>query len=191
MSKRLTAADLARAASAYGLSPRLIRAVAAVESNGRGHADDGRPIVRFEPHWFQRLTKGAFDASHPRLSHAYGARRRWPQPSGQATRYSEQVEPAMALDRGAAIRACSWGMFQMMGFNHGKCGFESPEAFLEAHWASEGEQLFAMLAFVKASGLIDELKRKDWAGFAYGYNGPDFASGDYDGKLRRAYEAAA
>lgn len=182
----LTDLDFHNAAVATGLTPRIIRTVAAVESNGKMF-EDGRPVVRFEPHWFQRLTKGRFNKSHPRLSHSYGMRFNWSQPGSQARRYSEQIEPAMALDRDATIQACSWGGFQVMGFNFHKCGFKNPQEFLNAHWTSAGGQLLAAMAFIKSAGLIDELQRLDWAGFAYGYNGPDFASNQYDKKLAAAY----
>jgi hypothetical protein len=173
MSKHLTDADVERAAALLGVTPAHIRTVAAVESAGEGFADDGRPIVRFEPHWFQRLTAGRHDKTHPHLSHAYSRRRAFRQPANQAERWSLQLDPAFALDRDAAIQATSWGMFQMMGFNHRRCGFLTPQAFLNAHWRSEGGQLDAAAAFIKSAGLADELQRGDWAGFAHGYNGSD------------------
>lgn len=185
--KRLTEADYERAAAALGVTPAHIRTVAAVESAGEGFTDDGRPIVRFEPHWFQRLTGGRYDASHPHLSHAYAKRRAHRQPADQAERWRLQLDPALALDRDAAVQASSWGMFQLMGFNHRRCGFLTPQAFLNAHWRSEGGQLDAAAAFIKSAGLADELQRRDWAGFAHGFNGPDFATNAYDRKLARSF----
>jgi hypothetical protein len=40
---------------------------------------------------------------------------------------------------------------------------------------------------VENAGLVDELRRNDWAGFARGYNGPGYADNRYDTKLASAY----
>lgn len=190
MSKRITPAQIGAAAKRRGLEPATVHAVLAVESNGQGHAADGRPIIRWEAHWFQRLTNGRFNKSHPHLSHSYGMRWNYSQPALQAWRWRDRMDPALTLDRNAAIQSASWGLGQMMGFNYRKCGFASPQEFLNAHWRDEAGQLEAMLNFIDAAGLTDELRRRDWAGFAHGYNGPDFASNKYDAKLAKAYRAA-
>jgi hypothetical protein len=52
---------------------------------------------------------------------------------------------------------------------------------------SEAGQLRQMAAFIKAAGLQDELAAKNWAGFAKGYNGPQYAQNQYDQKLAAAY----
>jgi hypothetical protein len=45
----------------------------------------------------------------------------------------------------------------------------------------------AFCNFVKSVGLDDELVRKDWVGFAYGYNGKGYLSNNYHKKLEVAY----
>jgi hypothetical protein len=80
-----------------------------------------------------------------------------------------------------------------MGFNHKLAGFDDVFSFVEAMQTHEG-QVRAFVQFIKASKLADELQRKDWAGFAKGYNGknykgdPSTAEDDYDWKLSRAYQ---
>jgi hypothetical protein len=44
-----------------------------------------------------------------------------------------------------------------------------------------------MASFIKNSGLADELQKKNWAGFARGYNGPSYSKNAYDVKLAQAY----
>ena len=58
-------------------------------------------------------------------------------------------------------------------------------------FASEAEQLLAFVRFVKVNKLDDELRRKDWAGFARGYNGSGYAKNSYDKKMKTAYEKFA
>ena len=53
--------------------------------------------------------------------------------------------------------------------------------------ASSSNQLDAFVAFIKSQNLDDELRRLDWKGFAYGYNGRDYAKNKYDEKMARAY----
>ena len=56
---------------------------------------------------------------------------------------------------------------------------------------SEVNQLKHMANFIKSANLLDELQRKDWAGFAKGYNGPQYAVNKYDEKLAAAYDKYA
>jgi peptidoglycan hydrolase-like protein with peptidoglycan-binding domain len=53
--------------------------------------------------------------------------------------------------------------------------------------SSEDAQLSAMAVFIRAEGLHRPLQQHEWATFAAGYNGPDFAANEYDGKLANAY----
>ncbi len=52
---------------------------------------------------------------------------------------------------------------------------------------SEDDHLSAFVRFVKLNQLDDELRRRDWTGFARGYNGPAFLKNRYDTKLAAAY----
>jgi N-acetylmuramidase len=97
---------------------------------------------------------------------------------------------ACGLARRAALMSASFGRFQIMGFNHASCGYVEVEEFVAA-MNSEGRQLAAFIEFIKARDLDDELQRRDWAGFARGYNGKAYAVNQYDLKLKRAYEKFA
>jgi hypothetical protein len=177
---RLGSGDIEDAATELGCTVAAIKAVIDVESRG-GFLADNRPRILFERHYFSRLTGGRFDADHPDISN-----RKWGGYTGGAAEYG-RLGRAIALDRDAALRSASWGMFQIMGDNCGKAGFRGVEPFVEAMVSGEKAHLDAFVSFVKSCGLADELARRDWAGFARGYNGPKYAENKYDVKLAAAF----
>nr|WP_276511537.1 N-acetylmuramidase domain-containing protein [Cronobacter turicensis] len=100
----------------------------------------------------------------------------------------DTLAKAYALDADAAIKACSWGMFQIMGFNYESCGYDDLDSFLKDMKANAGKQLYAFLHLCKKnSALLTAMVNKDFYNMAYNYNGSDF--GDYDVKMRRTYES--
>lgn len=179
---RLTPAEIAAIAAELGLTPAHVGAVYDVESNGRGFGVDGLPIILFERHWFARLTSGRFSASHPDISNPKAGG----YPETQAERWN-QLCRAAALDPNAALQSASYGLFQIMGFNHAAAGQATPWAFAREMAAGEGAQLRAFGAFIRSKGLVDELKDKRWAAFARAYNGPAYERNAYDAKLAAAY----
>lgn len=182
MKPRLTEAGFKEAANSLGVDIPSIKAVAEVESRGAGFLPDGRPVILFERHKFHKYTQGLFSADHPDISN--------PKAGGYGrpgTHQWDRYDKAHALDPVAAMKSASYGKFQIMGFNYEAAGFRSVHDFVEAMNVSEDEQLKAFVNFVKANGLADELKRKDWAGFARGYNGADYKKNAYDIKMAAAY----
>lgn len=187
MKTRLTDLDYHLAAEALGCEVAAIQAVVRVEAAGAGFLPDGRPKVLFERHWFRRLTGGRFDAGHPSLSnvepggYAYGR-------TAEARGLAEwiRLEEAIRLDRTAALQSASWGLPQIMGFNHALCGVNL-ETFVQQMRESETAQLSLMVEFLLNRGLADELQRLDWAGFARIYNGPAYRRNRYDEQLAEAY----
>jgi len=165
-----------------------LKAVIAVESRDEGFGADGRPIILNEPHIFWReLGAGGKRNKAVKAGLAY---RKWgtkPYPKTQASRY-RWLEKAMAIEERAALRSCSWGLGQVMGFNHGLCGFTDVQSFVRAMLISEGAQLYAMARFIVSNDLHDNLRERDWSGFARGYNGSGFAKHGYHTKLKNAYE---
>ncbi len=171
-------------AEKIGCEVEAIMAVAAVESKGGGFDPEGFPKTLFEGHWFHRLTNGKFSESHPTLSFP-----KWTRAHYGKTWDAEKLrlQQAIALDRNAALQSASWGMFQIMGFNHARAGFKTVQQFVNAMCKDENAQLDAFTQFIINSGLGDELRDKRWADFARLYNGPDFAVNKYDQKLANAY----
>jgi hypothetical protein len=189
MATTLTDDDFARAAKALDVEICAIKAVAEVESAGAGFLPDGRPSILFEAHVFHAESGGKHakakdrhgsPLSTPRWNKAlYGA--------GGAHQHN-RYEDARALNADAANKACSWGMFQILGRNHKDCGFDDSQSFVDAMWTGgAGAHLDAFVAFIKANKLDGPLRLKDWSTFARGYNGPAYAQNAYDKKMAAAY----
>jgi hypothetical protein len=180
----LTDADFADSANRLGVTPAHIKAVCAVEANGAGFFA-GRPLILPEPHRFAKATGQRFNASHPTVSYkAWGTR---PYPKTQDARYDLLLK-MIKLDVDAGFGAASYGKFQIMGENHKLCGYATTWQFAEAMARDEKTQLRAFEEFIKNTGLLDELRRGDWAGFARGYNGSGYAKNKYDVKLAQAFK---
>lgn len=188
MAATLTENDYQRAADRLGCEVAAIKAVDAVEASGAGFLPSGEPKILFEAHIFDRLTKGRFRRDFPEISSAKWDRSLYG-PAGQ--HQHKRLAQAVALDRGAALQSASYGRFQVMGFNWKLCGYRSLQHFINAMYRSEGDHLDAFIGYVIGRGLADELQRKDWAGFALGYNGPGYKENHYDTKLAAAYKRFA
>jgi hypothetical protein len=180
----LGAADFATAAATLGCEVAAIKAVTEVESQGAGFLASKRPKILFEAHIFSRLTYHVFDKTYPDISSKTWNKQFY---KGNEEEYPRLMK-AMAVNRQAALKSASWGMFQIMGFNHEGCGYGSVELFVQAMFESEGKHLRAFCAFLKKSKLDGHLKTKNWASFAAGYNGPAYAENKYDTKMATAYK---
>jgi len=182
--ERLDDFDLPEVAARIGCGEDEIHAVLEVETRGGGYDKLGRVKMLFEPHVFWReLGAGPARDRAQRLGLAYPKWGEKPYPADSYPRLTE----AMKIAPVAALRSCSWGLGQIMGFNHSSAGYQSAQG-MAAHFAqSERAQLEAMVAFIEASGLDDEMRRHDWAGFARGYNGAGYAKHGYHTKLAAAF----
>lgn len=179
---QLNESDFRRAASNLLCDIPAIKTVAEVESRGDGFYDDGFPTILFERHVFSKKTGGRFDRSHPEISNR--------EPGGYGKPGANQRRKfnlAFSLDPTAAMMACSWGKFQIMGFNYAVCGFASVGEFVDAMKESEGRHLDAFVAFVIKNNLAGPLRRHEWARFAAGYNGAGYRKNNYDGKMKVAF----
>jgi hypothetical protein len=176
----LNDAAIEAAARKIGCQVAAVRAVIDVESRG-GFLPDGRPKILFERHYFSRLTGHRFDGTAPDISNT-----KWGGYKGGAAEY-DRLGRAIKLDRDAALRSASWGAFQIMGDNCKLCGFANVEDYVTATVSGAPAQLDAFIGFVQKTGLADELIRRDWAGFARGYNGPAYKANKYDEKLAAAF----
>ena len=188
---KLTAADFTAAAEALkpGVDVAMIQAFAEVESGGHsGFGPRGLPKIAYEGHIFRKYTKHKYDTTYPLLSYPYK------QKAGPEWRVNNKdqdaawatLNAAMELDHAAALKACSWGMFQVMGFNFAACGYADIDAFVAAMKAGEKGQLEAFVGFCKkTSGLRQALADKNFVQCATLYNGSDY--GDYDQRIKNAY----
>jgi N-acetylmuramidase len=182
--KRLDDIDLPMVGKLIGVGEDEIHAVLDVESAGGGFDRQGRPKMLFEPHIFwKELGAGPKRDKAAAQGLAYP---RWKPGAYPKDSYPRLIK-AMAIDENAALRSASWGLGQVMGFNHKAAGYPSARAMVEAFIDDEEHHLAAMIRFIKTNRLDDDLRRHDWAGFARGYNGPGFAKNGYDRKLRAAF----
>ena len=174
----LKRADFEEAAHRLGCEWEFIAAVAIKESRRLGFADDGRPIIRFEPHLFNRITDNRFVPEHGEM-----IRRAF---SRQADRWTHFAQ-VYALDPEAALRSASFGMFQVLGDNYPQMGMANAHDYVAALARSEKDQLAAFEAYVRRRNLLDEMRDKNWAGFARVYNGPAYQQNQYDTLLERHF----
>lgn len=193
----MTNQDWINAAQTLGCSVAAIKAVAEVEGGGVGFASVNgsvQPIILFEPHIFWReLEKRGIDPALHLHGNADILYPKWgtrPYPSGQLLRYA-QLDKAAKIHREAALCSASWGKFQIMGFNWAATGCTSLQEFINAMYRDEASQLRCFVNLVKNWGLADELRRKDWTGFARAYNGASYAVHGYHRKLAEAYNKYA
>ncbi len=164
-----------------GLALPEVWAVLAVETLGFGFFQDRRPPILFERHVFHRLTGGLYAAENPDICNS---------DSGGYTRGVKEyarLEKAMKLDQDAGLKSASWGIGQVMGFNHEVAGFDAVDDMVSALVKTEDAQLLAMANFIEGNSLGRALRRHDWAGFACGYNGSGYKKNKYDTKLAAAY----
>ena len=189
---KLTEANFATAAEALkpGVQLAMIRAFAEVESGGKsGFGPSGLPIIAYEGHIFRKYTTGKYDRSHPLLSHPY---RKKAGPEWQVNNKNQEtawktLKAATDLNHQAALKACSWGMFQIMGFNYETCGFANVDDFVAKMKAGEQGQLDAFVGFcMKTRGLRKALADKNFVACATIYNGSDY--GDYHKRIERAFK---
>jgi peptidoglycan hydrolase-like protein with peptidoglycan-binding domain len=180
----LSKEDYAQMAQRLNCEPAAVEAVVATELGVRSAFDEqGRPTILFERHIFSKRTSGKFDKSDPDISNPI---------AGGYGRFALQyakLERAKKLDRIAALESASWGAFQIMGFNYAPAGFASVDTFVTAMQTSVQEQIAAFIAFILFDAtLAKALRTKDWTTFARIYNGPAYATNNYDAKMKENYQ---
>lgn len=181
--KRIEDLDITRVGQMIGVGEDEIHAVMDVEAASSGFDSKGRPAMLFEPHIFYReLGPGPKRDQAVAKSLAYPKwKRDYPKDS-----YPRLIA-AMAIDENAALRSASWGLGQIMGFNCTLVGYPTARDMVDAFCEDEEHHLFAMVKFIIAAKLDDELRAHNWAGFARGYNGAGYAANGYHTKLAAAY----
>lgn len=194
-------------AEAYGhaawflmCEPAALRAVAQVEAGpDGGFNDDGTPVVLFERHKFDRHTDGRY-----RGTRLPGFKRppegpdwtiisdpRW---GGYGPKRVQHVKLDFAaqLDRRAALMSASWGLFQILGENYSAAGFDTLQAFVNAMIRDVDGHLRALTMLIRNNReLLTSLRSRDWAVFAYNFNGPLFRQNAWHTKMAAAYQVLA
>jgi hypothetical protein len=186
--RKLEPSEIDQIAADLGVEPAAFRAVITVEAAGSGFDKAGRPKALFERHHFYKHLKDApgLQANAEAEGLAYPKWGTKPYPKGSDAVYDE-IQRACAIDEEAALLSTSWGLGQIMGSNYKLAGCSSVGEMVSEACESEAGQIRQMASFIRNAGLQDELAAKNWAGFAKGYNGPQYAQNQYDQKLAAAY----
>lgn len=190
--KYLTMDAINAAAKTLKVTPAHVRAVLEIESKGSGFLPDGRPKILFERHKFLESLKKSFPpesikklmgANPDIINTATGG---YVGDEGEHTRFKR----AAAIDEYSALYATSFGLFQIMGFNHGDAGYGDIFAYAGAMAVSETNHLNAFVSFLKKNkkgAAWAALQADDWVGFARVYNGESYAKYEYDKKLKASF----
>lgn len=184
--KRLDELDIPQIGKMIGVGEDEIRAVLEVESRGKGFDRQNRPIMLFEPHIFHRQLTAHKPGELQRAVDEGLAYRKWGERKYPLDSYPT-LQKAIQIDLELALRSASWGLAQIMGFNHTAAGYRTARDMVEDFKKDEEIHVRAMVKFIISAGLDDEIRRRDWSGFARGYNGPGFAKNKYDTKLATAF----
>lgn len=173
------------AIDSLGIDSPTLWAMLHVETRGCGFFPSRRPQILFERHLFSNLTQSAWDATAPDVSN--------PQPGGYGASGDFQytrLAKAFGLDpsaQDAALKSTSWGLGQVLGLNAVSLGYASVRDMVAAMSASEDQQLKAVVSFILSNKLQHSLQTQNWAAYAAGYNGADYAKNHYDTNLAQAH----
>ena len=193
--KLLSEQDLVDFSRAFNLELACVKAVNEVESSGKGFLVSGKPKILFEGHifWKELTKRGINPSQYANANTADVLYQSWTKNyylGGDAEHY--RLEKAINLNpsqafREAAYCSASWGCFQIMGFNAVPIGYNTIDEFIQKMNVNEKEHLIAFGKFLRTNNLISFLQNRDWAGFAYRYNGSGYKANKYDEKLAGAY----
>ena len=193
----LSPTGLARALATIGFAPAdaaYLWTVIEVETSGVtqgfGFRFDPRPHILFERHKFRDFTGGRFDAQAPDISGPAG---NYGSTQSQYDRIDRAIGLCVAAGLGPepALQSASWGIGQVMGFNHVAAGYASAEALAAGMTDGEDLQLLAMANFLEDANLARHLRDRDWRKFAIGYNGPAQWKNQYEVKLAEHFSRFA
>lgn len=188
-------------ATELGIKPSALAAVLKAESSGHGFGTDGRQIIRFENHIFQKQW-GEKHADEFDQHFQFDPKEKW---KGQRWRKAADGEwqtfhgnqakewdvftYARSLDENAALRSASYGAGQIMGFNHKAVGYDDAAAMVKAFDSGIRPQLDAVIAFIKNHPTCMKwLKADDYVTFAKGYNGVGKEK-EYGATIKEAVDA--
>ncbi len=173
----------------YNFDAAAVMAIAEVESAGVPFWNvngDQLPAIRIEGHYFWRNLPAGKRTAAANQRLASPAPQAIKNPRSYAERYAKFWK-MVKLDSEAAYKSISIGIGQVMGEHASRLGFPSAKAMFDYAKQGVAQQVDIMLRYVIKFGLSDELRQKDWAGFAYGYNGKNYRRFQYDTKMARAY----
>lgn len=172
MDKKLKESDIIQLACNAGIEYAMLKAFIQVESGGIGFAPNGKIIIQFEPHWFQRYTG-------TRIANGVeGQTKEW-----------EAFNKAFAIDKDAAMMSTSIGLMQVMGFHYKTLGFKNVGEMWDFAKISEANQVDIAIRFIKSQPkLFKAIQANDYDKIAYYYNGELYKKYNYHTRLKTARE---
>lgn len=186
---RLTDADYERVANELNIDIATMKAVVEVEAgvSHRGFTAPGIPLVNFDLVLFKRFMHRAGKSVAKYAGNIAFVRPNIRKYGTLGKAHWARLESARKINKEIAEKATFWGMFQIGGFNWKLCGADSLDDFIARMSRSEAEQLELFARFITRNNLVRYLQAKNWAGFAYHYNGPRYKARGYHTRLARAY----
>lgn len=186
--------QLSAEATAAGIEAAMLLALVEVETRGVPFEGDGRtPSLLFERHiCFAQASK----VSPTVLAKFVAAGLAIPK-RNKNTQYKDQntstrrlalIAKARAIHEEVALCSASWGLSQTMGFNAQSLGLLSATNMVDL--MTDGgvkAQIMVLIATIKSMKLIDLMNGHNFTRVARIWNGPDFASNQYDTKLKAAW----
>lgn len=194
--RRIDDVDLPLLGRQIGVGEDELHAVIDVESRGSGFDGKGRPLILYEPHVVYRCASSK--VQREKLVAAGLAYLKWGEkPYGKESEQYPKLIKAMAIDEAAALKGCSWGMFQVLAENAESLGWSSVQAFVTDMMDDEENHLKAAIEFIRVNGIDDELQAiaalkrpstpEDWAPFVRVYNGPGYKKNAYHIKAAKSH----
>ena len=183
----LTENDYTNFAAKYGVEVAATKAVREVEASKGGYFTNGNIKILFEGHvfWKRLKSQGVNPNNHIKgnenILHGSWTKKYYGQ------NQDARMEKAKRINQVAAMESASYGLFQVMGYHWKSLGFDSVFQFVEYLEFNEANQLDVFGRFLVKNNLLKHLKAKDWAKFAYGYNGSGYKANNYDTKMAAAY----
>lgn len=178
----LTEEDFRLVSKELDVEVAAIKAVVQIEAGSqmRGFWAPGVPVVNFQRAMFGRYRSKVASKGAPGEKVPSGL-------TGFALRQWTQLVNARHQNVDAANLSAFWGMFQIGGFNYRKCGCETIAEFVSLMSYSELEQLELFAAFITNTGMVADLRSKNWAAFARKYNGSSYRRRGYHTRMAAAY----
>jgi len=181
--------EISLLAESMGVDPAALLAVAEVESGNRPFDTvNGKlmPLIRWEGHYFYRLVPASLKKVAVARGLAHPSAGGIPNPKSQQSRY-DLLDRAKKIDEVAALSSCSWGLGQVMGAHWSWLGYANAQDLVEDACSGVVGQVKLMSKFIQRSKLTDEMRNRDWAGFARQYNGSGYKKMAYDTKMAASY----
>lgn len=175
--------DFRIVAEELGVEVAAIKAVVEIEAGKamKGFYAPGVPVVNFDQSMYKAYAHKAVNKSPAKGEKVP------PGLSGYALKEWTQLINARKRNADGAYMGTFWGMFQIGGFNYRLCGCSDINEFVRIMSESEFSQLELFAKFITNTGMLADLKNKNWAGFARKFNGASYARRGYHTRMAAAY----